>query len=377
MTIAKPKPQNTVLIVDDIPTNLSVLFQYLRNTGFRVLVAEDGEHALKQIGYIKPDLILLDVMMPGIDGFETCRQLKNNEATKDIPVIFMTALSETVDKVRGFELGAVDYVTKPVQAEEVLARINAHLMLQDLQRGLRQQIDERDKLIAELDAFSSTVAHDLKSPLGVVLGYLDYIVEYLPQLEQKEIADVLQDVKSAAHRLDRIVDELLMLSSVRKGQVDLTPVDMYSIILQVHSRLAHMIEEYQAEVVWPETWPIAMGHAPWIEEVWANYLTNALKYGGTPPLVKLGANKVDEADMIRFWIQDNGNGIPDEQKSKLFTEFTRLETRRAKGHGLGLSIVRRIVEKLGGEVGVDSLPGEGTTFYFSLPVADYTMNDDI
>ena len=131
--------KSVILIVDDTPTNLEMLFDFLGNSGFKVLIAEDGESAIERAEYAPPDLILLDVLMPGIDGFETCRRLKANELTKEIPVIFMTALSETVDKVRGLNLGAVDYVTKPLQHEEVLARINLHLSLQNLTKTLQEQ----------------------------------------------------------------------------------------------------------------------------------------------------------------------------------------------------------------------------------------------
>lgn len=149
--------KKSVLIVDDNPTNLRILLRYLEHAGFRVLVAENGESAIKRADYVAPDIILLDVMMPGVDGFETCRRLKQSEKTKDIPVIFMTALTETKDKVKGFQLGAVDYVTKPLQHEEVLARLNTHLTISGLQCEveaknirLQQEMKEKERLIAEL-----------------------------------------------------------------------------------------------------------------------------------------------------------------------------------------------------------------------------------
>jgi PAS domain S-box-containing protein len=141
--------KGVIVIVDDKPTNLGVLFDFLTDSGFRVLVAQDGESAIQKVEYAHPDLILLDVMMPGIDGFETCRRLKANESTKDIPVIFMTALSETVDKVKGFDLGAVDYVTKPVQQEEVRARVTTHLTIRNLQKKLQAQNLELQQKIKE------------------------------------------------------------------------------------------------------------------------------------------------------------------------------------------------------------------------------------
>ena len=128
-----------ILLVDDTPSNLSVLFDSLSNSGFKMLVALDGESAIEQVDYVVPDLILLDILMPGIDGFETCRRLKKKASTKDIPIIFMTALTETVDKVKGFSVGAVDYITKPIQTEEVLARVNTHLSIQNLKKALLEQ----------------------------------------------------------------------------------------------------------------------------------------------------------------------------------------------------------------------------------------------
>jgi two-component system, sensor histidine kinase and response regulator len=156
---------------------------------------------------------------------------------------------------------------------------------------------------------------------------------------------------------------------------------MERVIREVKQRVEYMLVEYQAEVIIPETWPVASGYAPWIEEVWVNYLTNACKYGGQPPHIELGADAVppgaeqspalDAQSMVRFWVRDNGKGLSIDDQARLFTPFTRLDQARARGHGLGLSIVRRIVEKQGGQVGVMSsgVPGEGSTFYFTLPAS--------
>jgi DNA-binding response OmpR family regulator len=147
--ISEKQNKATILIVDDIPDNIGVLLDFLMDKNFRVLVAEDGESAIEQVMFLKPDLILLDVMMPGIDGFETCRRLKENNLTSDVPVIFMTALSDLDDKVRGFNSGAVDYITKPIQHEEVLARINTHLSLQQLREELKQTNDELENRVKQ------------------------------------------------------------------------------------------------------------------------------------------------------------------------------------------------------------------------------------
>jgi signal transduction histidine kinase len=366
--------QDVVLIVDDIPTNLGVLFDYLRESNFKVLIAEDGEDALIQVNYAKPDIILLDIMMPGIDGLETCRRLKAQEETKDIPVIFMTALAETVDKVKGLKLGAVDYITKPVQAEEVLARLTTHLTIRKLQRDLQQQVQLRDKLIAELDAFAHTVAHDLKNPLGIIVGYADYLVEHLTTFNcDEDTLTVMGDISRFGQRCASIIDALLLLASVRQEEMELMPLSMSEIISEVQARLQPIITQYNAEMTLPTTWPTPTGYAPWIEEVWANYLSNGIKYGGQPPQLTLGST-LQANGQLRFWVQDNGPGLTPAAQEKLFTEFTRLDKSRGEGHGLGLSIVRRIIDRLGGEVGVESVAGQGSTFYFTLPPFDFSQN---
>ncbi|OQY57325.1 MAG: hybrid sensor histidine kinase/response regulator [Candidatus Parabeggiatoa sp. nov. 2] len=368
--------QGTLLIVDDMPTNLKMLFSYLRQLGFKVLVAQNGEDALVRVAHAPPDLILLDVMMPQMDGFETCGRLKENEATRDIPVIFMTALSETVDKVKGFEVGAVDYITKPVQHEEVLARITTHLTLRRLQKTLEEknQLLEQQNIQlkeqnAELEAFAHTVAHDLKNPLSGITALSSLLVYKLASSLEAQSLDLLQRIKQSGLKMANIIDALLLLASSRHQKVDMDPLSMVEMITSVQQRLAHTIEESQGEIVIsPEEWPTALGYAPWIEEVWANYISNGLKYGGRPPHLELGATP--EKGHIRFWVRDNGEGLTSEQQSQLFVPFTRLSTARVEGHGLGLSIVQRVINRCGGQVGVESQVGQGSRFYFTLPASE-------
>ena len=167
--------------------------------------------------------------------------------------------------------------------------------------------------------------------------------------------------------MGRIIDGLLLLSSVQmQDHVPVERLDMALIVAEVRTRLQKMLEEYQGEIVLPDGWPVSSGNAAWIEEVWVNYISNALKYGGDPPCVELGADE-PSGGQVRFWVRDNGQGLPPDDRTRVFQPFERLEPRRAEGHGLGLSIVRRIVEKLGGEVGVETRPGQGSTFFFTLP----------
>ncbi|MCG3211214.1 MAG: Sensor histidine kinase RcsC [Anaerolineae bacterium] len=367
--------KGTVLLVDDHPTNIGILLDYLSEAGFKVLVAQDGVSALEQVAYAPPDIILLDVIMPGIDGFETCRRLKTNPATCDIPVLFMSALSDTVDKVKGFEIGAVDYITKPIQHEEVLARVTAHLTIRQLQqsletknRQLAAEIAERQKLIVELDAYAHTVAHDLRNPLSSIFAHAESLRE--PWLTHEESEWAIQNILSSSSQMNNIIKALLLLAKTRQTEVKGQPLDMAKIVDQTQRRLAALIVECQAKLIWPETWPTAVGHDLWIEEVWANYLENGLKYGGRPACLELGAEIIPNG-FIRFWVRDNGLGLSPEAQARLFTPFTQLSHAPAQGYGLGLSIVQRIIEKLGGQVGVESegVPGRGCIFSFTLPAA--------
>ncbi len=234
------------------------------------------------------------------------------------------------------------------------------------EEALRQYAAELKARNEELDAFAHTVAHDLKGPLGHMVGFAQLLEDSHATLADEDQCDILRVIAQSGRKMCNIIDELLLLSALRGVEVEMVPLDMASIVDGARQRLAYMIEEYQAEIVLPETWPVPLGYSPWIEEVWANYLSNALKYGGQPPRVELGAT-VQADGMVRFWIRDNGLGLTPEEHARLFTPFTRLKQVQVKGHGLGLSIVRRIVERLSGQVDVESKVGQGSVFAFTLP----------
>ena len=220
----------------------------------------------------------------------------------------------------------------------------------------------------ELNAFAHTVAHDLKEPLGPVIGYAEFVRKEYETLTSEDLEPVFQAIVRSGYKMRDIIEALLLMAGIRNKKVEPTPLDMAEIISEVQVRLTNMINEYQPQFYLPDQWPVAHGYAPWVEEIWTNYLSNALKYGGQPPILQLGATPMPDG-LIRFWIRDNGPGLTPEEQAKLFTPFTRLSQVRVKGHGLGLSIVHRIVEKLGGRAGVESegVPGKGSLFYFSLP----------
>ncbi|MDY7079339.1 MAG: ATP-binding protein [Chloroflexota bacterium] len=281
-------------------------------------------------------------------------------------------------QVRGSILGVLEVVNKlsgdfdtddqilveTLAASAAIAIDNARLV-----RALRQYTVKLEARNEELDAFAHTVAHDLKGPLGYMVGFAQVLEEDHTALPGKDLRRALRTIVQSGHKMSSIIDELLLLAGVRKiGEAKLEPLSMDKVVTGARQRLAHMIEEYQAEIISPATWPTTRGYGPWVEEVWVNYLSNGIKYGGRPPRVELGAT-LEMDGMVRFWVRDNGRGISPEAQARLFTPFTRLDQVSVEGHGLGLSIVRRIVEKLGGKVSVESQVGQGSVFAFTLPSA--------
>lgn len=371
-TTSKPK----ILIVDDTPDNVKVLLNILREYGFEVWIARNGQQALKRVDSAHPDLILLDIMMPDLDGFEVCQRLKSQTATQSIPIIFMTALSETLDKVKGFALGAADYITKPIQHEEVLARVNMHLQLRWQQQHIEQQnhflqesVAQLEKRNQELDAFARTVAHDLKNPLSTLVSLSEVLMGECAG--NAKALERLQMMAYSSRKMFNIINALLMLAGVSCQQkVEIQQLNMGHIVKQViEQRLVTMIHDYQAKITVANHWPLVWGEAIWVEEIWVNYLSNALKYGGSPPVIELGVIALPNGQAC-FWVRDNGEGLSEEAQSQVFIPFRRLHTGREEGHGLGLSIVQQMIEKLKGEVGIESVPKQGSLFYFTLPLVD-------
>jgi len=246
--------------------------------------------------------------------------------------------------------------------------ITGRKRVEEVLRRRTAELEERNK---ELDAFAHTVAHDLQDSLGLVTGFAATLEQSYATLPEQELERYLRVIARSGLRMSNIVDELLLLAGVRKVDLEPVPLDMTPLVAGAQQRLADMIERYFAEIVLPESWPVALGHGPWVEEIWVNYLSNALKYGGRPPRIELGADRVNDGStgqaVIRFWVQDNGPGLTREEQAKLFVPFAQLAQVEAKGHGLGLSIVQRIVEKLGGRAGVESEVGRGSLFWFTLP----------
>jgi signal transduction histidine kinase len=348
-------PAVRILVVEDDEAIRCTLADILELNGYEVLQAEDGDQGLSLALVHLPDLILTDIAMPRLDGLAMIDALHSNERTRPIPVIIVSASVE-LERIRaGMDRGAEDYLIKPFTEDQVLRSIKARM--------------EKKTLVDELDAFAHTVAHDLKNPIASLMARAVLLRLGWAEADEAQKLEHLREIEVGAKRLAAIVDELLLLAGVRREAVVLQPVDMAAAVREALTRIEHQVQASAAQIEQPGCWPGALGYGPWATEIWANYLSNAVKYGGNPPQIRLGADVVPARGTVRFWVEDNGPGIAPEQQSQLFRQFSRLGTGTPDGHGLGLSIVRRITEKLGGTAGCDSTPGQSTRFWFELPTA--------
>lgn len=368
-----------LLLVDDDPDNLHVLLETLDDSNFRTLVALDGENALRQIAYIRPDLILLDVMMPGLDGFETCQRLKDNDETKDIPVIFMTALSETVNKVKGFQVGGVDYITKPIDIEEVLVRINTHLTIRQLQKQLEAKNAELQALNASKDRFFSIISHDLRNPL---IGFLSFahILEDVESLEKHEFQSYTKQFRDSAETLFALLENLLTWSRLNRGMIDYRPqlLDLNIIFIRTQELLTSNAEMKQITLKYSVQDSLSV-YADYnmLNTVMRNLVSNAIKF--TEPQGEIAMSAVHGEGQVTVSIADTGVGVPPEKIEKLFQideKFQRDGTAGEKGTGLGLILCKEFIEKHGGGIWVESEVGKGTTFRFTLPAAPAEQMED-
>ncbi|MDJ0557283.1 MAG: hybrid sensor histidine kinase/response regulator [Microcoleaceae cyanobacterium MO_207.B10] len=421
--------QSTILIIDDNPTNLSVAANALEDKGFNVLIASDSLSGIKRAKFAHPDLILLDILMPEIDGFETCRRLKADEKTYNIPVIFMTALTESEHKVKGFEVGAVDYVTKPIQIEEVLARVNLHLQLYCLTQKLEQQVEERtiklnrtlqelqesqlqlvkSEKMSSLGLLLAGITHEIKNPLGFISGNLEHtelafqeLIAYLKLYQETfpQPGKIIQE-KAKEIELEYLLTDLpKMLISMKQG---IAKIEEISRSMQTLSRadrnekvtfnlhegidstlmiLKHRLKanEYRPDIKIIKNYgniPQLLGFPGQLNQVFMNLIANAIDVFDEVNselaksdnfIIEISTEISLDSQEVMIKIQDNGHGMSEETKSQI---FDHLFTTKAvgKGTGLGLAISRQIVEeKHQGKIFCESKIGQGTIFTIMLPI---------
>jgi two-component system sensor histidine kinase/response regulator len=383
-----------ILIVDDDPANLGVFFEYLEEAGFEVSVARSGEGAIRQLAHFKPNLILLDVMMPGIDGFETCRRLKKDEITKDIPVIFITSLSDPVDKVKGFLAGGADYIIKPFHHEEALVRITAHLTIQKLEQQVKEQqavltekqvfIEQQKALLADKDQelkkydackqkLFAFISHDLQNPLNKLLGFTRVIIENLREYSQEEIEANIRRLQTAAEQLSASHENLVIWAALQRETLRYNPesLDLQEVAVY-HVLLFTPAAEEKKITLTSSIHEALLAHADYkmISIVMQNLVSNALKFTNSNGSVTIAARTIEDA--IEVAVSDTGVGISKEDLPVLF-EIETKPRKQATGHkernGLGLILCKELVEKNGGTIWCESEKNKGATFKFTLPKA--------
>jgi two-component system sensor histidine kinase/response regulator len=356
--------RSRVLVVDDIPKNLQVVGTMLRNEGYEVMAATSGADALEGVRVQVPDLILLDLMMPEMDGLEVCRRLKADPAVRGIPIIFLTASNEMEQLVKGFEAGAVDYITKPFNAPELLARVRTHLELRHARERLREMNDEKNE-------FMGIAAHDLRAPLNAIQGYSEMFLEE-PSLARPEQEDLVRRIHDGARRMAEMVRNLLDANRIERGEMhlELAPAELSTLVSTVVEAQRPRAADKQ------QTLHLDTAAAPArvlvdrnvMLQVLENLVSNAVKYS---PLGKsISVRLKTTAEGVRCEVQDEGPGLSAEDQKRLFGKFARLSAKPTGGEnatGLGLSIVKRMVEVMRGRVWCESEPGRGATFIVQLP----------
>jgi len=357
------EPKAKVLIVDDDETNLKYLHFRLTKVGYDVSKAISGEEAISLLEEILPDIILLDIRMPDPDGFAVCEMIKKEERTRDIPIIFLTALTDTVDKIKGFQLGGVDYITKPINFEELNARVAAHLSLAKQHRELREANISKDK-------FLSILAHDLKSPFTGLIGLSELLFHQSGELEPEEVKEFATGIYEVVRTIYSLIDNLLMWTRLRLGKIQNNPIqlDLRNMVTAAFNSFEtnSLKKGLSVENGVPEKMMVK-ADVVILDLTLKNLISNAVKFTPYGGFIKANADIKD--DKVYISITDNGIGMSEANIQKLFrldTIVTTSGTNNEQGSGLGLLLVKNFVEMMGGTVQLESEQGKGTTVTFSI-----------
>jgi len=362
-----------ILIVDDDRLNIRILSGILRKQGYELADADSGEKALEVYPKFNPDLVLLDVMMPGINGFEACRTLKQLHGDACAPIVFITAKNESDDVVEGFSAGGVDYLPKPFQPREVLVRIRTHLQNQLFAEQQKLLVEQLSKANAAKNRFLGMAAHDLRNPLASVRGLAEFLRDGVVGQLTPDQLDLIETIHTASQSMLRLVNELLDVATIEAGELKIFPESHnLSDLIQKCVYLANIeAAKKNTHIVFapPGQTPHPSIDAAKIQQVVDNLLSNAIKYSppGSHVAVELRANDTH----CSFGVKDQGPGIPEGERDKLFKDFGRLSVKPTGGEkstGLGLAICHKIVEAHHGTIMADNLPGGGCEFSVTLPL---------
>lgn len=368
----EPALEACILIIDDSTMNLKVIVDYLEEAGFELMVARDGESGLEIAQRAHPDLILLDVIMPGIDGFETCRRLKANETTQDIPVIFMTALTNVEDKVQGFTVGGVDYITKPIQQKEVLARVTTHLKIKALTQHLQRANQDLIKLNADKDRLFSIIAHDLRGPFMPVMGTIQLLMEMGDSINKNDLQSFYRVIYLSAQKVMDLLENLLAWSRMQIGGIPYQP-DLIDLSELVERNIGLFNQNAAAKGVALQSYVnqslfvYTDGHM--LDTILRNLISNAIKFTPNGGQVTVSA-KLQESPFVEVAVVDDGVGFSQEALVKLLQgglPEISMGTANEKGSGLGLMICREMATRQGGQFWIESELGCGTTVKFTVP----------
>ena len=373
-----------ILIVDDNRLNLEVLEAHISTDGYEALMAEDGYEALQLVESESPDLILLDVMMPGMDGYEVCGRLKKDCSTRIIPVIMVTVLEDdTENRIKAIEVGADDFIQKPVNRVELLARVRSLLRIKSLHDELErknQELEIKNQDLIEAnqlrDDLTNLVIHDMKNPLAQIQGSLQLFQKHNNGTAE-ENGRYLSWIAQSTDRLFSMVSDLLDISKLEEGELFLKkePVSINRIIRDNVDRIRvsphnPVAETHTISVKLDETLPLVAGDKEILDRVIGNLLSNAAKY--TPEDGKIWVETNQTSEVVEVVVADNGSGIPEEYHEKIFEKFFQAQAKREHqriSHGLGLTFCKLAVEEHGGRIWVESHEGKGSKFNFTIPVA--------
>ena len=359
-----------ILIVDDTPANLQVLGGMLKDAGYKVRPVPNGRIALRAVENQSPDLILLDINMPELDGYQTCERLKADPRFADIPVIFLSALTETEDKVKAFNAGGVDYVSKPFQFAEVQVRVETHLRIARLKAELEERYRELKQLEDMRDSLTHMIVHDLRSPLTGIVSSLQMLAMDAAALGPESEEDVARALRSATS-LIQMINGLLDVNKMESGELTLkaSQADLVPTVRAALESLSGLVRGRNVSVEAPDGAVLALHDSSLVERVVANLVSNALRF--TPEKGSVAVH-VRSGERARVEVRDTGPGIPEEYYDKIFEKFGQIDARAEKkkfSTGLGLTFCKLTVEAHGGEIGVESVLEEGSTFWFELPGA--------
>jgi signal transduction histidine kinase len=379
------KSKITLLLIEDDPSDAQLAQKMLQHASQANILPMSIDIAtvnrlsagLKYLSEKTCDLILLDLSLPDANGLDSFLQLKRNHSTTPVIILSDQTSHETV--MEAVQIGAQDYLEKSDLTPSLLVKtihyaIERHRLLVEI----RTHAKELEIQNLALNDFAHTVAHQIQGLLSQMVGYASLVDSHYQKQLSEPAQQAVDQIMQSGYKMNNVITELLFLASMRSENIQANVLDNKRILAEVIKRLRYQIRETMAVIKMPESWPQAMGYAPWIEEVWLNYMSNALKYGSKddqPPILQLGAAR-DGKGMVRFWVADSGPGISKVDQKRLFRPHTRVTSKTIRGEGLGLSIVRQIIRKSGGKVGLESTEGRGSCFWFTLPEAERVSVQD-